>query len=94
MYLENDKYQHRNIEIIALFVTNGMQQRGTSRHVLIIYIVSSLVIIFFSVDFIPFIFFHYMSTNISTNISNTIIMIEIETILCSNAYLIMYTWGP
>ena len=45
MYLENDKYQHRNIEIIALFVTPGMQRRGTSRHVCI-YIVSSLVIIF------------------------------------------------
>ena len=45
MYLENDKYQRKNIEIIALFVTPGMQRRGTSRHVFI-YIVSSLVIIF------------------------------------------------
>ena len=44
MHLENDKYQHRNLEIIALFVTPGMQGRGTSRHVFI-YIVSSLVII-------------------------------------------------
>ena len=43
--MENDKYQHRNIEIIALFVTPGMQRRGTSRHVFI-YIVSSLVIVF------------------------------------------------
>ena len=32
MYLENDMYQHRNIEVIALFVTPGMQWRGTSRH--------------------------------------------------------------
>ena len=32
VYLENDKYQERNIEIIAIFVTPGMQQRGTSRH--------------------------------------------------------------
>ena len=36
MYLEYDKYQQRNIEIIALFVTPGMQRRGTSRHLCII----------------------------------------------------------
>ena len=45
MYLENDKYLHRNIEIIALFVAPGMQGQGTSGHVFI-FIVSSLVIIF------------------------------------------------
>ena len=44
MYLENDKYKHRNIEVIALFVTPGMQRRGTSRHVCI-YNVRYLVII-------------------------------------------------
>ena len=32
MYLENDKHKYRNIEIIALFVTPGMQRRATSRH--------------------------------------------------------------
>ena len=46
MYLENDKHHHRDIEIIALFVTPGMQRRGTSRH-LCIYIISYLVIILF-----------------------------------------------
>ena len=44
MYLEYNKCQHRNIEIIALFVTPGMQQRGKSR-LLCIYIVSYLVIV-------------------------------------------------
>ena len=46
MYQENDQYQHRNIEIMALFVTLGMQQWGTSRHLCIcMYIVSDLVFI-------------------------------------------------
>ena len=44
MCMENDKYQHRNIEIIALFVTPGMQRRVTSRHSCM-YIVSYLVTI-------------------------------------------------
>ena len=48
VYLENDKHQHRNIEIIALFVRPGMLQQGTSRHVCVYvygYIVGYLVII-------------------------------------------------
>ena len=56
MYLENDKYQLKNIEIIVLFVTPGMQQRGTSRHVFI-YIVSFFSYYFFSVDFVSFYIF-------------------------------------
>ena len=72
MYLENDKYQHRNIEIIALFVTPGMQRQGTSRHVFI-YIVSSLVIVF---DRGLCFILSFSITNISTNISNTIIKME------------------
>ena len=48
MYLENDKYQHRYIEIKALFITQGMQRWGTLRHVL-----------FLRVVFIGFIFFPF-----------------------------------
>ena len=44
MSLENDKDEHRNIEIIALFVTPGMQRQGALRH-LSIYIVIYLVTI-------------------------------------------------
>ena len=50
MYLENDKYQHRDIAMIALFVTHGMPRRGILRH-LCMYIVSYLVI-FLRVGFI------------------------------------------
>ena len=87
MYLENDKYQHKHIEIIALFVKPGMQRRGTSRHVCI-YIVSSLVIIFERI--LSFILsFSITCPQISPkNISNTLIMIE--TILNSNMYLMMW----
>ena len=44
MYLENDKGQHRNIEIKILFVASGIQRRGTSSY-LFIYTVSYLVTI-------------------------------------------------
>ena len=58
MYLENDKYQHRNFEIIALIVTPGMQERGKSHHLWIyVYIFSYIVIILksslYSILFFP-----------------------------------------
>ena len=75
VYLENDKNQYRNIEIIALFVTPGMQRRGTSRHLYIYtHIVAYLLIILESrvCCIVYFIIFNYMSTKNS----NTIIIME------------------
>ena len=54
MYVENDKYQHRNIEIIALFVTPGTPQRGTSRHLICIYTLSFIYLLILRVVFIAF----------------------------------------
>ena len=74
MYLENDKYQFTNIEIIVLFVTPGMQRRGTSRHLCIrVYI----WLLFLREDLaVYFILFNYMSTNTSKNISKTTLRME------------------
>ena len=86
VYLENDKNQYRNIEIIAPFVMPGMQLRGTSQHLCIyILIVGYLVIILESrlCCILYSILFHY----ISTNISNSIIIME--TIDYLNMYLMM-----
>ena len=68
VYLENDENQYRNIEIIAFFVTPGMQLRGTSRHLCIYtYIVAYLLIILESTvcSIVYFIIFNYMTTKIS-----------------------------
>ena len=86
VYLENDQNQYRNIEIIALFVTPGMQWRGTLRHLCIYtYIVAYWVIILESrvCCILYFILFRYISTKISNNI------IIMETISYSYMYQMM-----
>ena len=75
LFEKKNQNQYRNIEIIALFVTPGMQRRGTSLHLCIYtYIVAYLPIVLESrvCCILYFILFHYMSTKIS----NTFIIME------------------